>query len=135
METLDDNFAGLITDIQAVLDPELLKKPYRERNKTNPMFGHCYVATEAFYHLTKDEWPGRFTIFHGKDDEGIVHWWLHDNHRTKILDITADQYYSDGKNPPYEKGRRGSFLTNDPSKRAVIVMNRAIERSSTKNES
>jgi len=128
---LEDELQDLVNKIQDCLTPDLLKKQYRERNTNNPMFGHCYVATEAMYHLTKDDYPGRFTIFHGKDDEGIVHWWLHDNERTKILDITADQYYNDGKIPPYVKGRRGSFLTNDPSKRAVIVMNKVRENEQT----
>lgn len=119
---LEDEFDTLIEKIQKSLTPDLLKKQYRERNATNPMFGHCYVATEAFFHLTKSTFPGRFSIYHGRDDEGIVHWWLHDNQSVKILDITADQYYSLHKTPPYENGRRGSFLTNEPSKRAVIVM-------------
>jgi hypothetical protein len=118
----DNEFSELIEKIQKSLTPELLKQPYRERNASNPMFGHCYVATEAFYHLTKDEHPGRFSIYHGKDDESITHWWLHDNTLVRILDITADQYYSVGKTPPYNKSRHGSFLTNEPSKRAVIVM-------------
>jgi hypothetical protein len=121
---LEDELSELIDRIKDKLTPDLLKPQYREQNANNPMFGHCYVATEAFYHLTKDDHPGRFSIYHGKDDEGIVHWWLHDNKNTKLVDITADQYYSIGKTPPYEKSRRGSFLTNDPSKRAVIVMKR-----------
>jgi len=122
LATLDDDFGDLIRKIQKSLTPDLLKAPYRERNATNPMFGHCYVATEAFYHLIKDDHPGRFSIYFGKDEEGIVHWWLHDNQAVRILDITADQYYSVGKTPPYDRSRHGSFLTNDPSKRAVIVM-------------
>lgn len=122
--TSDDEFKELIQKIQSALGPELLKKPYRERNATNPMFGHCYVATEAFYHIVKHDHPGRFSIYHGKDDEGIVHWWLHDNKNIRLVDITADQYYSVGKNPPYENSRRGAFLTSEPSKRAVIVMKR-----------
>lgn len=118
------SFDKLIEKIQSSLTPELLKQEYRERNATNPMFGHCYVATEAFYHLTKDEYPGRFGIYHGKDSEGITHWWLHDNHEIKIVDITGDQYFSLNRMPPYEKGRLGFFLTKAPSKRAVIVMER-----------
>jgi hypothetical protein len=124
---LEDELEKLSRQIQDVLTPDLLQSQYRERNVSNPMFGHCYVATEAFYHMTKDRYPGRFTIFHGKDDEGIVHWWLHDNHRIRILDLTADQYFSVGKVPPYQNNRRGSFLTNEPSKRAITVMNRVKE--------
>jgi hypothetical protein len=114
----------LVTKIQAALTPDLLKPEYREKNVNNPMFGHCYVATETFYHLTKDVYPGRYTVFRGKDDEGITHWWLHDNHNAKIVDLTADQYYSVEKVPPYTNGKRGTFLTKEPSKRARIVMER-----------
>lgn len=121
---LENELNELIDKIKKSLTPELLKPQYREHNASNPMFGHCYVATEAFYHLTKDSHPGRFSIFHGKDDEGIVHWWLHDNKNIRLVDITADQYYSVGKKPPYENSRRGAFLTSEPSKRAVIVMKR-----------
>lgn len=113
---------NLVKLIQQSLTPDLLKPQYREQNATNPMFGHCYVATEAFYHLTKDDYQGRFGIYHGKDDEGIVHWWLHDNYEIQIVDLTAEQYFSLNRRPPYEKGRAGFFLTKNPSKRAVIVM-------------
>jgi hypothetical protein len=119
---LEDEFGELISKIQKALTPDLLKPPYREQNASNPMFGHCYVATEAFYHMTREEHSGRFSIFFAKDDEGIVHWWLHDNKLVRILDITADQYFSVGKTPPYCRSRRGAFLTKEPSKRAVIVM-------------
>lgn len=121
---LEDELQEIATKIQNALSPDLLKKQYRERNASNPMFGHCYVASEAFYHMTKDQFQNRFSIYHGKDDEGIVHWWLHDNNNARIVDLTADQYLSVGKPPPYSNSRRGAFLTNEPSKRAIIVINR-----------
>jgi hypothetical protein len=120
------SFDQIISSVQRSLTPDLLRPEYRGRNATNPMFGHCYVATEAFYHLTKEECPGRFSIYHGKDDDGIVHWWLHDNYEIRIVDLTADQYLSLNRKPPYEKGRAGFFLTKNPSKRAVIVMEKVM---------
>jgi len=111
--------------IVASLTPDLLKPLYREQNKTNPMFGHCYVASEAFYHLINEK--DIFHPFHGKDESGIVHWWILDGHEKKFIDLTADQYYSVGLVPPYKNGRRGSFLTNDPSKRCHVVMERVVD--------
>jgi hypothetical protein len=66
----------------------------------------------------------RFRPSHGRDDRGIVHWWLFDTAKRKIIDVTADQYFSVGLIPPYDRGRLGSFLTNKPSKRCLILMDR-----------
>lgn len=106
----------LIIKIQKVLTPDLLKKEYLARNKSNPLFGHCYVATEALYHLLKE-----FDKF--KPCRAEKHWWLQDS-QGNILDPTAEQYTRVGLKPPYEKGIRGGFLTKTPSKRASIVIKR-----------
>lgn len=108
--------------VRTVLTPDLLKKEYRAENETNPMFGHCYVATEALYYLLND--PNRYGPARGKDNRGIVHWWIVDNFTGDISDVTADQYYSIGKEPPYEAGKRSGFLTNTPSKRCQTVLER-----------
>ena len=42
---------NMITKIKSVLTPDLLKPAYRKANKTNPMFGHCYAASEAAFYL------------------------------------------------------------------------------------
>ena len=112
----------LIKTIQEKLTPDLLKKPYREENSKNPMFGHCYVATETLYHLIDN--PMDFNIQYGKDERNITHWWLKDKKTNEIVDVTADQYYSQNLIPPYDKGRNASFLTNFPSKRAKKLMER-----------
>tara|TARA_Y100000294_G_C8306740_1_gene237000 strand:+ start:129 stop:410 length:282 start_codon:yes stop_codon:yes gene_type:complete len=85
------------------------------------MFGHCYVATETLYHLmgSKEVKP-----VCGRDNDGIVHWWLEYKKSGKKIDVTFDQYFSVGKVPPYEKGRGSGFLTKEPSKRAKIVMDK-----------
>lgn len=111
-----------IKKIQGQLTPDLLKKQFREENKSNPMYGHCYVASEALFHLLGKEYSD-YKPYCGKGESGVNHWWLQ-NSKGDILDPTADQYYSVGKKPPYEKGRRKAFLTNFPSKRAVILIER-----------
>ena len=112
---------NLLQNIKNNLTPDLLKKEYVDQNKTNPMFGHCYVATEALYHLlqNKDYKPHR-----AKDKNNIVHWWLQNIKTKEILDPTADQYYSLGEKPPYGNGKCGGFLTKQPSKRAKKLIDR-----------
>ena len=36
----------LLEQVKSNLTPDLLKPAYRDQNKTNPMYGHCYIATE-----------------------------------------------------------------------------------------
>lgn len=119
----------LIRAIQRVLTPDLLKKKYVEGNKNNPLFGHCYVATEALYYLLKDK---NFKPCRARDGEGSVHWWLQDD-QSNILDPTAEQYTVRGLKPPYEKGRSGGFLTKKISKRAKIIVERVKDGSHNRN--
>lgn len=115
------NELHLMQRIKKVLSPDLLKKQYREQNMGNPMFGHCYIATEALFHLLKDT---RYAPMRGRDDAGIVHWWLIDKETGKVLDPTSEQYTSKGLTPPYANGKSGGFLTKTPSKRCKEVLHR-----------
>lgn len=118
----------LIETIQSVLTPDLVRPKYRGHPE-NPMFGHCYVASEAlFYLLGGRDQPYR--PCRGKDETGDVHWWLEDPLTGDRLDVTASQFYSVGRIPPYKAGRFGPFLTKEPSKRARVVMDRVHSASS-----
>ena len=66
-----------VSAIQSNLTPDLLKPEYRKLNQENRMFGHCYVASEALFHLAGGKTSG-LKIKRGRDDSGIVHWWLED---------------------------------------------------------
>ena len=109
----------LIKQIKSLLSPAMLKREYRDKNKDNPMFGHCYVATEALFYCLGDS---NFKPMRGRDSNGIVHWWLMNTLSGEILDATSEQYTSVGLNPPYESGRGGGFLTKFPSKRCLMVI-------------
>ena len=113
-----ENYRSLVIAVQGELCPSLLKKQYLDENAKNLMFGHCYVASEAIFHLSKN----KLQPFYGTDKRGITHWWLIDEKWDIRIDATADQYHSQGLEPPYDVGNRASFLTNDPSKRCKIVM-------------
>ena len=43
------------------------------------------------------------------DFSETYHWWANDNDE-KVIDLTADQYYSIGEKPPYESGEKKSSL-------------------------
>jgi len=108
-----------ITRMFTELTDDLLKEEFK--GSGIPTLGHCYVATEAYYHLWgKDD--GFFPV-RAKDDEGITHWWL-ENEEGEIIDVTYLQYAVRGMTPPYDKGKRGGFLTKEPSERAKILMKR-----------
>lgn len=106
--------------IRAVLSPDLLKPEFRKTwSPDNPAKGHCYVASEALYHILGGKVSG-WKPTHARDSHGVTHWWLEKNGRR--LDPTGDQYVDE--DPPYAAGRHGAFLTKEPSKRARVVLKR-----------
>ncbi len=118
----------LIKAIQKSLTSDLLSKqwrPFADEYCT----GHCYIAAEALYHLIDGADAG-LKVFVASYEEG-THWWI-TNNKGKIFDPTKIQYTAYGEQPPYEKGRRGGFLTKQPSKRAQIVIDRVREILNTK---
>lgn len=114
----------MLANVRLALTPDLLKPEY-QGHSDNPTYGHCYVATEALFHLLGG-YRSAFRPQFGRDNKGIVHWWLRDKKTGEILDPTVTQYTSVGREPPYAVGRNGGFLTREPSKRACIVMRRVL---------
>lgn len=112
--------AALVRAVQGALDDSLRRPPYK--GSENPMTGHCYVASEALYHLLGGRKAGWTPMFIAH--EGSPHWFLK-NSDGRILDATASQF----KTPvPYDNARGKGFLTNQPSKRAQIVMDRVRKK-------
>lgn len=116
------------TLVKRVLTDELRRPEYRGKPR---LTGHCYVASEAAYHLLgggNGAWCPA-TLRH----EDQVHWFLVARRNDPdtgvtvgdILDITASQFDTE---PDYHgEGRGRGFLTNYPSRRAAIVIQRALE--------
>ena len=67
--------------------------------------------------------PKRFLV--GKDENGITHWRLQDE-LGNMLDATIDQFLSEDRQPPYDKARKGWFLTKQPSKRLKELIDRVL---------
>lgn len=104
---------ALVRQVVEALTPALLRPGY---GGSHPLAGHCYVASEALYHLLggKDAgWTPEF-VRH----QNVPHWYLR-GPDGQVLDVTAAQFST---TPDYSKGRPKGFLTREPSKRARIVI-------------
>ena len=89
---------SVMGSIASNLKPEMVTKKYREENKSNKMFGHCYHSSQALFYLMDTNVLEQRTAI---DYHDCSHWWLVDKTTEKIYDITADQYYSVNQLPPY----------------------------------
>jgi hypothetical protein len=110
----------MINEIRQVLDPSLLKPVFRKQVEAgaHPMTGHCYVASEALYHMMGGKSAGLKPMSVNMGD--CVHWWIQ-TAEGEVLDPTADQF---DRPVPYGSGRARGFLTKQPSKRAQVVIDR-----------
>jgi len=103
----------LINAIKACLSDNLRYKKYQ--GNPNKLAGHCYVASECFFHMdSSSEWKPMF-VYH----EGEPHWFLKHRITEKIIDPTAEQFKN---TPPYSKAKGKGFLTKSPSRRCRILM-------------
>jgi hypothetical protein len=114
----DTNMKMACKAIVKHLTPDLLPKKWVERNASNPMFGHCHTASACLQKLFGSK---NIKLYRGLDDEGIWHWWAVTVEGNKI-DLTADQYYSQGRVPPYGSGTKASMLGFDYRKRVYKLM-------------
>ena len=96
---------------------DLRRAPWKGSDR--PTAGHCYVASEVLYHHLGGKSAG-YTVWGMKWEES-QHWWLRAPGGYWI-DPTGDQFDT---YPPHAEGKRRSFLTNAPSKRAVEMARRA----------
>lgn len=106
MEYNENNLKMVSDIIVKNLTPDLLPKKWVERNSTNPMFGHCHTSSAC---LQKIFGSKNIKLYRAIDDEDIWHWWAVDK-EGKRIDLTADQYYSVGRTPPYDAGEKSSML-------------------------
>jgi len=106
--------------IRDVLTDDLRSDRYR--GHPNKMTGHCYVASEAAYHILGGKEAGWTPQFIHHENE--PHWFL--KHSSGIvLDITASQFVN--AVPVSEATGRG-FLTVQPSKRAQKILDVLMPR-------
>ena len=114
----------LKTKIIENLSDDLLKKEYLNSPNKNKFTGHCYVASECYYHLSNEKLKPYYV-----KHENSTHWFLR-NERDEIIDLTAKQFNT---SVPYSKGKRAAFLTNYPSKRCKVLIKRIQDKLETNN--
>jgi hypothetical protein len=109
--------------IRQNLTLDLLTPKYREENSINPMYGHCYHSSQALYYLMNTD---LLIPMSGKDYRGDYHWWLQNDN--KIYDVTPEQYYSVGKLPPYENGKKSKWYgwKQRPHQRSLDLIVRVL---------
>lgn len=99
--------------VREALTDDLRRPPWR--GSPCPLAGHCYVASEAAYHLLGGQasgWTPQFLTH-----EGSPHWYL--RRGEEVLDITEAQF----RTPvPHHLGTGKGFLTRTPSRRAALLM-------------
>lgn len=113
---------GIVDQIVLVLQEsdDLRRSPWR--GDTNPLAGHCYIASEALYALLGGP-EGPWTP-HTVKVQGVTHWFLR-GPENEILDVTAAQFECE---IPYHESRGRGFLTREPSKRAKELLRRLDRR-------
>ncbi len=113
------------------LTPDLLSKKYRQENITNPTYGHCYHSTQALFYLMDTD---QLIPMCGKDYRDDYHWWLQNGER--IYDVTAEQYYSVGKLPPYHNGKPTKWYGwgGRPHQRSLDLMIRVLGKNNVTDE-
>ena len=102
------------------LSPDLLhpKQRKRIRKDDHPSKGHCYVVSEAIYHLFGHDLGFEPQVLRVGTN---THWYLRNKKYNRVIDLTAKQFK---KKINYSKGRYCAFLTKKPSKRAKILLER-----------
>jgi len=122
--------------VQSVLTAELLKPEWRRKAALSErrFLGHCYVASEALYHLLGGKAKGYRAVNLSKKAAPRFgpHWWV-ENPSGEVIDVTAEQF---AEPVPYYLGVYKAWITSlpkppggwkevPPSKAALAVMQRA----------
>lgn len=114
---------ALALRVQRSLDVSDLKPEWKRkhaRGTCDAMTGHCFTATNAFFHATGGA-DGPYVPEYVKHEQS-THWFLVDKRDGSIVDLTASQFR---KQPDYEKGKRAGMRAN---RGGDSVPTRAAER-------
>jgi hypothetical protein len=117
---------GWFNAVRRSLSDDLLK-PYWRRSRPSSapkVWGHCYLATEAVYHLFGKR-SGYVPTVLGLEGGG-THWWLTHRSTGAVIDPTYEQTaagfdYSSGRHKPFFRG----VGSRGESRRALELIRRA----------
>ena len=108
----------LIERVRACLSDDLRTPPWRGMT-FHPTVGHCYVVSEALYHLLGGARAGWVPM--NVRHEFVSHWFLRNRDTGEVVDATEEQFRLD---VPRSKARGRGFLTKRPSARARELIRR-----------
>lgn len=104
----EHNMALVMGLIRQNLSPEFLRGRkalmYPDDVLTNQTYGHCYHSAQSLYYLMDTDQLIPMSAIDYREEK---HWWLQNG--DKIYDVTAEQYYSVGKQPPYHIGKKSRW--------------------------
>ena len=126
-EYTEKNMCLVIGLIRKNLSPDLLKGRkslmYPDDVKFNRCYGHCYHSSQALVYLMNTDllYP-----MSAEDYRGEKHWWVQNGDR--IYDCTAEQYFSVGKLPPHEQGKKSRWYgwKERPQQVSLELMKRVL---------
>lgn len=121
MEYNEQNLSTVSEIIRKNLTTDLIPRKWLQANHGNPTFGHCHTASGCLYKIFG---PKNLHMYRGFDGE-IWHWWVQDK-SGKIIDLTADQYLSKGRTPPYTVGEKAGILGFEYKKRVNLLHKRVV---------
>lgn len=128
LEYNDENLKKVTELILKNLSSDLLPRSWLDKNEVNLTFGHCHNSAGCLYKIFGSK---VINMYRGFDGE-IYHWWVQDK-AGNIIDLTADQYYSKGRVPPYDKAEKAGILGFEYKKRVNELYRRVtIELSGKK---
>ena len=87
---MNRSICSLSRAIVAELSSDLLSPRYKRMANANKFTGHCYVASEALFHLCGGRSSGLVPqVLH---HEGSTHWYLKRKSDARIFDLTWRQF-------------------------------------------
>jgi hypothetical protein len=95
---------------------------------THDLAGHCYVASEAYYHLNggQENWTPQHVEVVWEQGANTTcrtpHWFLKHRHEPRVVDLTAEQFASMGVEYKPERATGRGFVPPTPSSRAEKVI-------------
>jgi hypothetical protein len=125
IEREPDPTAAAIREYLAGNDAMLNDDYQPPRELEHPLAGHCYIASEAYYHLSDSEWTPQFiNVEWRKDGRGhrTAHWFLESRSRDRVVDLTVEQFEENDVSVMHGRSRGRGFVPPTPSDRATTVM-------------
>ena len=107
-------------------NPELRNDPIAPETPERSVYGHCYVAAEAYFHARggTDSGLDIYCLSWSDVDPEYsgTHWYLRDPTAEAWIDLAIERP-EDGDEIPFSKGRRRAFITGyEPSARGKRVL-------------